>query len=487
MRLKIIAGNVVAVLVVGLVSFFVVRSQIESAVTKEIDARIDSDNALFAITWRLSGIEFLDHVRDRARNRSVRGVFAALDESSRRRRAFEAADQVAAWFQDPARGRGSLPDIVVITDETGKVVARNQDINRLYGQSLVKQVPALSAALKEGRPQHDVWMHADENKLLQIAVAPIHSQRGGVVGVLLVGYDLSNGMARAESKVLGRDVAILTEEKVYSSSLSAPLAAKMQKQLYGESESSTRSALGGGSSGRWSAAFGGQEYVGVTSSLPMTPSAKVAYVVLANKTRKMELADVSMVILLLMAVGVLGVVLYGFMIGTGLLRPLEEIEEGVLAVINGRTDLRLDVESAEFGGLAYRINQLINVFTGVSETDEDGVSSGGEWAGMPGGAGGEAPAAAASSAGGSDVIEDANLAAQLASEPEDAYQTRVYQEYVSAKQSVGEDVSGISQDRFIKRLERNAQGLAQKHGCRMVRFQVQAQGKQVVLRPVLIR
>jgi hypothetical protein len=79
------------------------------------------------------------------------------------------------------------------------------------------------------------------------------------------------------------------------------------------------------------------------------------------------------------------------------------------------------------------------------------------------------------------------VAAQLEGEPEDQYLERVYKEYVAAKQSIGEDVSNIPQERFAQRLKGNAQALTNKHGCRDVRFQVETRGNQVVLRPVLIR
>jgi hypothetical protein len=63
----------------------------------------------------------------------------------------------------------------------------------------------------------------------------------------------------------------------------------------------------------------------------------------------------------------------------------------------------------------------------------------------------------------------------------------VYQEYVSAKQALGENVSNIPADRFHQRLSGRAEALVKKHGCRMVRFQVETRSDQVVLRPVLIR
>ena len=58
---------------------------------------------------------------------------------------------------------------------------------------------------------------------------------------------------------------------------------------------------------------------------------------------------------------------------------------------------------------------------------------------------------------------------------------------MAAKEAAGENVSNITQDRFVQRLQANEKSLIKKHGCRMVRFQVQVKGTQVNLRPVIIQ
>jgi hypothetical protein len=171
-----------------------------------------------------------------------------------------------------------------------------------------------------------------------------------------------------------------------------------------------------------------------------------------------------------------------------------------LLVINGQTDLRLETTSAELGGLAFRINQLMNVLTGTEERAEDEQGrpitvppSSAGWKdaafGEGGGAAGPAGAGAAASAAGSadEPIDDPELAARLAAEDEPAYKARVYREYAAAKEAAGESVANIAEDRFHQRLEGRASALTQKHGCRLVRFQVETRGDQVLLRPVLIR
>jgi hypothetical protein len=379
----------------------------------------------------------------------------------------------------------------VIVDESGIALARNGARNVLFGKSLTGELPALAQALRSGQPAHDIWQESQEKKLLETAIAPIRAESGTILGALVVGYDLSNGVAKREAALLGRDVAFLTEGGLYSSSLdSAAARSDLQTKVLKSDGETTKRILAGASavSPVWKSTLGGADYVGVTSRVPLARTVPVAYAVLGNRTAQLEIAGVVGVILILTVLGGVLIVLYGFVIGNFIMRPIEAIEEGVLAVINGRTDLRLETTNADFGSLAFRINQLLNVMTGTEESSADSegrvsvAPSAGAWkdAAFSDGATGAAPNP-------DEPIDDEALAARLAAEDDAAYESRVYAEYVAAKQALGENVANIPQDRFHQRLAGRATALTQKHGCRLVRFQVETVANQVVLRPVLIR
>ena len=499
MRLKIIAGNLAVVVLLGLSAYAFVSARLQEDALSRLDNKIGSDRELFARSFQLSALEFQDFVTQRAAERQVRDVFGGLDLDSRRTRAYDAAEATAAWLADPARGNRGGPDIVVIVDETGKALARNGARNVMFGKLLTPQIPALAGVLSQGQPMHDVWLEEQEHKLLETAIAPIRSDSGTVLGALIVGYDLSNGTARRAGVMLDRDIAFLTDGSVYSSSLEGGAPRELRSLLFGPLAASTNGVLGGqiAVSRLWQANVDGQQYSGITARLPMAPSHPVAYAVMGNRTGLLQRLSVVNVILILTLLGAVLVVLYGFVIGNAIMRPIEQIEEGVLAVINGRTDLRLETKSAELGGLAFRINQLLNVFTGTAEPTEDEqgrvslAPSARDWrdaafsdAAAPGAAagGGRGP-----SDNPDDPLDDPALASRLAAEDEAGYSQRVYREYVAAKQALGENVSNIPQDRFMQRLSGRASALAQKHGCRLVRFHVETRSDQVLLRPVLIR
>jgi hypothetical protein len=494
MRLKIIAGNLVAVLLLGLVSYAVVGGDLKHELAARVLAQIGNDQVLLDRSLRLSSLEFVNLVKQRAADADVIAVFSALDEPGRRTRAFEAAERTAAWIGDPARGARGHPDMVIVTDDSGKVLARNADRNRMYGLKLDASLPAVRATLQDGDARHDVWKKADEAKLLDLGVAAIRTSSGQIVGVLVVGYDLSNGLAAREGKRLGgRDVAFIVDDKVYSTSAPDHVAKDLRAYLFGPAKAATEAAKGGSPSSSWVASLSGDEYAGVLAPLPGGSAAKVAYAVLNNRSGAAAVAnDATKIILALTLVFSLVVLAYGFMLGNSIVRPIEEIEEGVLAVINGNTDLRLDTNNPELGGLAYRINQLLNVFTGVSETpdeDEQGRSAvhQQDWKDSAFGDGQPAAGGAAAAAGGTtEPIDDPALAAKLSAEPEDAYYARIFKEYVAAKQAVGENIN-IPEDRFTQRLKGNEQALAKKHDAKGIRFVVQKSGNQVVLQPVLLK
>ncbi len=496
MRLKIIAGNVLWVLATGLIAFFAVRGAIVEQATADVAEEVERSHGVLSRSFRLAAAEFTELVRSRAATPDVATVFNASGTTSLRHRAHQAANGVAAWFQDPARGMNGRPEIVLVTDETGRVLARDLDPERMFDTSLSQSLPVLRDVLSDGRAVHTLWRQRSDNKVLRVVAAPIRSADGHVIGALMVGYDLSNGFAQSQAESVAPGVVgYVIEGRLYSSSgdvaaLDAALAEGQPLRAatdaaVGSSQTSSRIELAGGD----------QEFLAMAGPLAGAHAIPAAMVTVVSRTDRLERASAANIVAILAGVAAFGVFIYSFLIGGSLLRPLEDIEDGVLKVINGRTDFRIDVDNDEFGGLAYRINQLINMLTGVEESDEEGrTTSSGAWT-VPTD---ESPTASAATGGGNVAAGvgavagqpadggDANLAAALAAEPADQYYQRVYNEYIQAKQAAGEDVSNIAPDRFIERLKGQEANLAQKKGCRMVRFQVQVGGGQVSLKPVLI-
>ena len=176
------------------------------------------------------------------------------------------------------------------------------------------------------------------------------------------------------------------------------------------------------------------------------------------------------------ALGIVLVIVAGWLIGNYITQPVSELEDGLLAVINGNQTLRFQIEHPELGGLVFRINSLLNALMGVPEdnTDEQGrpsVSPNAQHFQ-------EALSVDESSVTNPQVSQD--VIAMLSKESDDAYYARVYRDYIAAKEQLGDPVEGISFDGFIAHIRSSEQEVAAKHG-RPVRYLVEVRGNSVVL------
>ena len=70
MRLKLIAGNLIIVLLVGLGSYVVVRNQLEKELVRELKDGIGDDSELFGRSWRAEGARLAEGVAKRASSKS---------------------------------------------------------------------------------------------------------------------------------------------------------------------------------------------------------------------------------------------------------------------------------------------------------------------------------------------------------------------------------------------------------------------------------
>ena len=64
------------------------------------------------------------------------------------------------------------------------------------------------------------------------------------------------------------------------------------------------------------------------------------------------------------------------------------------------------------------------------------------------------------------------------------YFNDLFRQFVKAKVECGEDVSTISRERFVQKLETTSQRLIEKHGCNAVRFEIHVKNNKVTLSPV---
>jgi hypothetical protein len=180
-----------------------------------------------------------------------------------------------------------------------------------------------------------------------------------------------------------------------------------------------------------------------------------------------------------LAIGLVLVILGGVLLGNYVTRPINMLEEGLLGILNGQTDKRFELEHAELGGLAFRIDQLLNQLMGVEEDTSDAEGRVSQHSVNPT-AFTDALEVDDKKMGQTGAGMDPATVQRLAAEPAAQYYARLYGEYISAKKALGEATDHISESAFAGRIQSMEQDAAQKYG-RPVRYQVHARNKEVVL------
>jgi methyl-accepting chemotaxis protein len=148
-------------------------------------------------------------------------------------------------------------------------------------------------------------------------------------------------------------------------------------------------------------------------------------------------------------------IIFALIIGHQILRPISEIEEGLLRIMNGDWTHRFDVRSSELGGLSYRINQLMSSLLGDEEEAEPGSEAASE---------AEAPAAA---------------------DPKETRYQELYQKFQAAQRQVGQQPGSVSYADFRARLVDNEQKILQKNAGRSVDFELLVANNQITFKPII--
>ncbi|HVJ91119.1 MAG TPA: cache domain-containing protein [Labilithrix sp.] len=464
MRNKIIAVNAVVVLIVGLLAFAIVKTQLSLATssTDQLKRSAQRDAVGVAAKLQLDGLRAERWLAAKAAEPATRALITKATADARAEAARQLSDQIA----NAALGAiGAKPSIVAVVDSTGKILGRNgSDLGR--GDDVAETYPPFKEALAKTTPGSDVWTDTKRADQYIASYAPVRDDNNRSM-MLVIGVALNDALARVTEAAGGRGVLLVNEKgDILANTQTAESIKKAVKDASGE----VKNALSTGTV----VAGGRDDVLFAAAPLDGFGDKKTAVVAVAPPSLLEGAQGIAYSILGAMALGLGLVVAGGWFLGNYISRPIALLEEGLLAILNGQSDKRFELEHDDLGGLAFRIDQLLNQLMGVEEdnTDEQGrvskapvVPNFGEGLGMTG-----QYVASPGTTG----------AAGLASEPAEQYYTRLYSEYISAKRSLGEQVDHITDAAFRSRIQGMEQEAAGKHG-RPVRYLVQVNGREVVL------
>lgn len=480
MRWKIIVVNAGIVVVVALLSYVLLSTSLSDVVANRGQQKREVAQALRAGDAQLA----LDALRlerwlgERAHTDPVRNVFSAGTAEARSESATAEANKLrdeAVAEPDFAR---MAPSLVLFVDKQGVALGRNGSA-LMRGDKMAAAYPSLGEALKTGHTASAIWLNRSRQEQMLASYAPVRGADGSVIGAVIVGTPLNDERLGRTSDLTSGHLLIFGILKGKQLELVANSGHGDSDVLTAATQSNVTQAVQNSISTNSVAAADTVAADHVFGAVPVVGYQSRNRAVLISAVPASLVGSMVGVLWPVFGVGALGLLLViagGILLANYIDAPLSEIEEGLLAIMNGRTDLRFQIEHAELGGLVFRLNSLLNALMGVAEdtTDDEGRPS------RPPSATDfqEALSVDESSVAAQNV--DSGAAAQLAAEPSQQYYRRLFNEYIAAKRQIGDPVDQITEQAFVARIQGSEQEMAAKHG-RPVRYQVQVRDNAVVL------
>ena len=459
MRNKIIAVNAAIVLIVGLLSFVIVRQSTLAAARnpERVKARTERDAQSVSARLQLDGLRIERWLAVKATEPAALEVFNKSSDNAKGDAATAFCDSVAGAAKSVF---STAPSLVAFVDANGKIVGRNgSPLER--GDDVGASYPLVKTSIAKGVGGSDVWIERKNDKYV-VSYAPVRDSSGKVTALLVLGMGLNDAIAKVNDLTSGEGVAIYVHDgKDVKLAATSNDAAKAVEQ---EASDEVKTAIGSGHAASGNAG----SVVFAASPLDGFGEGKhVAALALGASTLIESPGALAWPVLGATVLGLVLVIVAGGFLGSYISTPINTLEEGLLAIVNGQSDKRFNMEHEELGGLAFRIDQLLNALMGVEEdtSDEDGRLS--------------HPPSAKSYQPAAEVEAGADVAA-LKNEAAEVYYQRLYVEYIDAKKALGEATDHITEPTFRARIQSMEAEAAQKHG-RAVRYQVKRADKEVQL------
>jgi hypothetical protein len=477
MRIKIIAVNALIVVIVGLLSFLLVRSSLATATTNkdQLAAEAEANVNGAAGRFQLDGLRAERWLAASANEPATFDAMSKATPDARGDAATKRCDDLVSRMKNEAIFERNVPTLVALVDAAGRIVGRNNS-NLGRGDDLAALYPGLKSALVNGQSGSDVWFERDR---YLASYAVVRDDQGKIIGALILGRPLNDTLSRVSEATTGRPLALVASK---GDAFEVIAHSAMQSSVLDDSvHGPTREMLSNSLSHQQTDVVRAGDIMVAASPLAAFDGDKRALLIAAAPSSL--IGDPTELILVpilgSLAIGLVLVILGGGLLGNYMLRPINMLEEGLLAILNGQTDRRFELDHAELGGLAFRIDQLLNQLMGVEEdtTDEEGrVSS-----------------HSVNPAAYRDAMEedtatppptgaqtDAEAVRRLAAEPDGQYYARLYREYIAAKKALGEPTDHISETAFLSRIKAMEEDWTRKNG-RPVRYQVNGRNNEVVL------
>ena len=497
MSRRIIIGGIVAagILVLTAVAYLVTTSNLETRLRADVRDRVERAQHQLIQNASFEGLQLLKQVEAQA-TRPRYAELLAMDGNARS----EAAEREFQDFIQSLKPGEERPDIIALTDDQGELVVQRGVADPLPKKWMDRdgkpEYPGLTLALDQRYFLSEVWNFRSEG-LMRVGVGPIvDAETDSVVGTLVLGYPITSKQAREQASALGAEVALFYSNQVAATSFTRGAGAEdteIQARLSGAlaTEELGKKALErsvGDKPPVISVAMAGASFVVTAARLPRFsskappadyPMTRAGAMVTMSLTEVLApLTTIKVSILLLGLVAFVLAILANIITARSILHQADEIEDGINDIIQGNFDRHIRAVGAELDGLAHALNVMLARLLGRPEPGEEEYDDDGNLV-QPSRVDFENEELANLS-----PADDAAMA--LAQEPEPAYYSRLFNEYVEAREQVGESTESMNYENFITKLRLNESNLKVKYQCRAVRFRVVVKDNKVTLKPVPI-
>jgi hypothetical protein len=357
MRGKIIFFYGGIVVVLAALTFFLLRTAVGNVVAnpsvqrKALERSLRSANAQLAVDALMAERWLARRVLEPG----LQEVFAKGTASARQ----ESATSEANRLRDLAVGEPGFarmnPSLVLLVDKAGVGLGRNGS-ELMRGDEVGEAYPEFLRVLLARGTGSDVWVRPERQEQLLVSYAPVVGEGGNLLGGVVLGMALSDErLTRTSELTSGCSLELhVGGVRVASGGPSAPgLGAPAVR------EAASRARPG-------SVVHAAAPVAGLlAAAVPLAGFSRDG-VVLVGAVPASLVPSVDGLLWPVFAVAVLGLLLVvagGVVLGNYISRPISEIEEGLLLVMNGQRDLRFELEHDELGGLTSQINALLNAPT----------------------------------------------------------------------------------------------------------------------------
>ncbi len=488
---RLIIGGVVFVVMAVLTAIAsnVSTSRMESRIRTSLNERVLKAQELLVQNASLEGLRILKQVEAVSRTRDLLSAIQAKDRNQRSK----IANLAFQAFKSALAPEEQQPDILALIDARGNVIAELDVATPLAGkwkEGDKNRYRAVDLALDQATRQvtSEIW-NDPKLGLMKVGVAPVLDPQAPsgseVIGALVIGYPITAAKAKNRSDLLGADVAYFSRKDVFASSFSGNARAELAKLLKEDDGIGTTALTHGLAHKVATVEIGNEQYVVTAgrlerfSSRPLPgdyPAPSAGALVMMSLSNAIEpLSATKMVVLLLGIAAFIVALLAVLFAAKRILVQADQIETGIHEIIQGNLDKTFRRVGSDLDGLAHALNVMLARLLGRPEPGDEEYDEYGNIV---------RPSALHFDTDGLSAADSEIVA--LAQEPEPDYYKRIYQEYIEARNEVGEATDSITYEGFVTKLRLNESNLKVKYQSRAVRFKVVVKDGKVTLKPVPI-